>query len=163
VYVNFLCEQDKLLIMVRDFGKGCDPLRLKQPKIRERLKALQRRGWGLILIRRLMDEVEFVEVQPGTHLRMTKYRDPSLFAGSSGFAFAASWILGILGGTLGWSVGRRLGRAAIGATAGVVGFWVEFGLGLALTLWAGRHGLPPAAMIALLCALVLSGPWVTVR
>jgi anti-sigma regulatory factor (Ser/Thr protein kinase) len=33
----------------------------------------QRRGWGLKLIRTLMDEVEFERVDEGTSLRMTKY------------------------------------------------------------------------------------------
>ena len=32
-----------------------------------------RRGWGLKLIRELMDEVEFERVDDGTRLRMTKY------------------------------------------------------------------------------------------
>jgi anti-sigma regulatory factor (Ser/Thr protein kinase) len=32
-----------------------------------------RRGWGLKLIRTLMDEVEFERVDDGTQLRMTKY------------------------------------------------------------------------------------------
>jgi anti-sigma regulatory factor (Ser/Thr protein kinase) len=33
----------------------------------------ERRGWGLKLIRSLMDEVEFERVDEGTRLRMTKY------------------------------------------------------------------------------------------
>ena len=33
----------------------------------------QRRGWGLKLIKALMDEVEFERVDEGTRLRMTKY------------------------------------------------------------------------------------------
>jgi len=33
----------------------------------------QRRGWGLKLIKTLMDEVEFERVDEGTSLRMTKY------------------------------------------------------------------------------------------
>jgi anti-sigma regulatory factor (Ser/Thr protein kinase) len=32
-----------------------------------------RRGWGLKLIRTLMDEVEFERVDDGTRLRMTKF------------------------------------------------------------------------------------------
>ena len=32
-----------------------------------------RRGWGLKLIRTLMDDVEFERVDDGTRLRMTKY------------------------------------------------------------------------------------------
>jgi anti-sigma regulatory factor (Ser/Thr protein kinase) len=35
--------------------------------------AEERRGWGLKLIRTLMDEVEFERVDDGTSLRMTKY------------------------------------------------------------------------------------------
>jgi serine/threonine-protein kinase RsbW len=76
VYMNFVCEEDKLLIMVRDFGKGFDPVCVREPDIREKLKSLHRRGWGLMLIRKLMDEVDFVDVSPetGTLLCMTKYR-----------------------------------------------------------------------------------------
>ena len=37
-------------------------------------KGEQRRGWGLKLIKTLMDEVEFERVDEGTSLRMTKYR-----------------------------------------------------------------------------------------
>jgi anti-sigma regulatory factor (Ser/Thr protein kinase) len=35
--------------------------------------AKERRGWGLKLIKSLMDEVEFERVDDGTRLRMTKY------------------------------------------------------------------------------------------
>ena len=35
--------------------------------------AEQRRGWGIKLIKTLMDEVEFERVDEGTSLRMTKY------------------------------------------------------------------------------------------
>jgi serine/threonine-protein kinase RsbW len=75
IHLNFLCDQDKLLIMVRDFGCGFNPMDVKEPNIREKLKAIRRRGWGLMLMRRLMDEVEFVDVRPecGTLLCMTKY------------------------------------------------------------------------------------------
>jgi len=85
VYMNFLCHDDKLLIMVRDFGKGFDPMVVKEPDIREKLKAIHRRGWGLMLIRKLMDEVEYVDIAPeaGTLLCMTKYRDrPACPAGT---------------------------------------------------------------------------------
>jgi anti-sigma regulatory factor (Ser/Thr protein kinase) len=39
----------------------------------EDTKSEARRGWGLKLIRKLMDEVEFERVDDGTSLRMTKY------------------------------------------------------------------------------------------
>src|SRR5947208_11404966 len=43
IYLNFLFDDDKLLIMVRDFGKGFDPVSVDKAKVRAKLKALQRR------------------------------------------------------------------------------------------------------------------------
>jgi serine/threonine-protein kinase RsbW len=73
VYLTFVAEKDKLLVVVRDFGKGFDPTQVDAPRIQEKLKRTPRRGWGLMLIRRLMDKVEFLDISPGTELRMTKY------------------------------------------------------------------------------------------
>jgi serine/threonine-protein kinase RsbW len=77
VYLTFVAEQDKLLVVVRDFGKGFDPTKVTPPCIQEKLKEMRanRRGWGLMLIKRLMDKVEFHDISPGTELRMTKYRN----------------------------------------------------------------------------------------
>jgi serine/threonine-protein kinase RsbW len=74
VYLNFIMHQDRLLIIVRDFGKGFDPLAIPEPVIAQKLTAMgNKRGWGLMLIRRLMDEVVFEDASPGTQLRMVKY------------------------------------------------------------------------------------------
>ncbi len=81
IYQRFRLENDKLVVTVssrgvaltpgvavngdlaREMGNGHDPT--------DNLKG--RRGWGLKLIRTLMDEVEFERVDDGTRLRMTKY------------------------------------------------------------------------------------------
>src|ERR1044071_10128099 len=48
----------------------------------------------------------------------------NILAGLTFFlVFALAWALGALGGILGWSIGRRRGRAGLGAVAGVAGFW----------------------------------------
>jgi serine/threonine-protein kinase RsbW len=73
VYLTFVAMEDKLLIVVRDFGKGFDPTKVDRPCIQEKLSRLRRRGWGLVLIKRLMDKVEFIDIAPGTELRMVKY------------------------------------------------------------------------------------------
>jgi serine/threonine-protein kinase RsbW len=74
VYLTYVLEQDRLLVIVRDFGQGLDPTKVHSSRIKERMKGLpQPRGWGLVLIRRLMDQVEFIDIAPGTELRMTKY------------------------------------------------------------------------------------------
>lgn len=77
VYLNFISYEDRLLVVVRDFGKGFDPLEVRQPDIHEKIGAMDKGGWGLYLIRRLMDEVVFEKVSAGTCLMMTKLRGSS--------------------------------------------------------------------------------------
>jgi serine/threonine-protein kinase RsbW len=74
VYLTFISDEDKLLIVVRDFGRGFDPLEVRKPDIQEKIGAINKGGWGLFLIRKLMDEVVFEQVSTGTCLRMTKRR-----------------------------------------------------------------------------------------
>jgi serine/threonine-protein kinase RsbW len=83
VYLTFVAEEDKLLVIVRDFGKGFDPTQAERPRIKEKLKTLQPRGWGLTLIKRFMDKVEFHDIAPGTELRMTKYLNSPNTPGAS--------------------------------------------------------------------------------
>ena len=79
IYQRFRLENDRLVVTVSSRG-----LRLPENHLEtgahERSKgngqgsaATERRGWGLRLIRTLMDEVEFERVDDGTRLRMTKY------------------------------------------------------------------------------------------
>ena len=81
IYQRFRVESDKLVVTVS--SRGVVPLASNgqnggqansQPdKTGEQDSARERRGWGLKLIRSLMDEVEFERVDDGTRLRMTKY------------------------------------------------------------------------------------------
>jgi serine/threonine-protein kinase RsbW len=74
LYLNCLVYADRLLVVVRDFGKGFDPHAVPEPVIQEKLNRIgSKRGWGLMLIRRMMDEVAFEDSGPGTTLRMVKY------------------------------------------------------------------------------------------
>lgn len=75
IYQRFKVEDDKLVVTVASRGvlpasasgqNGQNPA--------DQIESGQtRRGWGLKLIRTLMDEVEFERVDDGTQLRMTKY------------------------------------------------------------------------------------------
>lgn len=67
-------EPETLRITVRDFGVGFDPENLVQPKIEEKLKAVNKRGWGLKIIEGLMDEVDVVSGSRGTSVIMSKTR-----------------------------------------------------------------------------------------
>ena len=75
IYQRFRVESDKLVITVA--SRGIVPSNLngyKRPSTPETETASdQRRGWGLKLIKTLMDEVEFERVDEGTRLRMTKF------------------------------------------------------------------------------------------
>jgi serine/threonine-protein kinase RsbW len=78
IYQRFRVESDRLVVTIS--SRGVVPTNLNgasgRPDTNE--AAEERRGWGLKLIRTLMDEVEFEKVDDGTSLRMTKYiRDAS--------------------------------------------------------------------------------------
>jgi anti-sigma regulatory factor (Ser/Thr protein kinase) len=77
IYQRFRVESDKLVITIS--SRGVVPSNLaaqsteQGTEVDESGAAKERRGWGLKLIRSLMDEVEFERVDEGTSLRMTKY------------------------------------------------------------------------------------------
>ena len=78
IYQRFRVENDKLVVTVA--SRGVMPASFTSQNGQEadtkEEKENGRRGWGLKLIRTLMDEVEFERVDDGTQLRMTKYRRP---------------------------------------------------------------------------------------
>ncbi len=69
IYQRFRVESDRLTITIA--SRGVTPGSVSAKAADE--SARERRGWGLQLIRTLMDEVEFERVDEGTSLRMTKY------------------------------------------------------------------------------------------
>jgi serine/threonine-protein kinase RsbW len=80
IYQRFRVESDRLVVTVS--SRGVVPVNINgqgepgsQPSNGNSASDLTkgRRGWGLKLIRSLMDEVEFERVDDGTRLRMTKY------------------------------------------------------------------------------------------
>ncbi len=81
IYQRFRLESDKLIVTVSSRGVAVAQNGASQGPPSEQLNGTEadrgaargRRGWGLKLIRTLMDEVEFERVDDGTRLRMTKY------------------------------------------------------------------------------------------
>lgn len=78
VFVSFevLGDRDpeKLRITVQDSGVGFSPAEIEEPTIEEKLKSQRKRGWGLKIIRGLMDEVEIHSGTEGTTVVMSKMR-----------------------------------------------------------------------------------------
>jgi anti-sigma regulatory factor (Ser/Thr protein kinase) len=70
-----------LEIVVENPGQVFDPEGVAQPVIEEKMggdKGLRdKRGWGLKLMRSLMDEVIFEPCDDGTRVRLIKHRTPS--------------------------------------------------------------------------------------
>jgi serine/threonine-protein kinase RsbW len=73
IYQKFAVEDDKIVITISNRG-----VKMPAEKLRESVSAAEpsegRRGWGLKLMRRLMDEVNFEQTDDGTRISMVKYR-----------------------------------------------------------------------------------------
>jgi serine/threonine-protein kinase RsbW len=67
-------DPEKLRITVGDSGVGFSPDDMAEPRIEDKLKARRKRGWGLKIIRGLMDEVEIHSGAEGTVVVMSKLR-----------------------------------------------------------------------------------------
>ena len=66
-------DRPRLVIEVEDHGNGFDPASAPRNSATRVLGCASKRGWGLTLIRELMDEVQ-IRSQPGrTLVRMCKY------------------------------------------------------------------------------------------
>jgi serine/threonine-protein kinase RsbW len=63
-----------LEIEVRDRGRGFDAERIETPSPQKTFEERRRRGWGLHIIRSLMDEVQIASGDGGTQIRMRKYK-----------------------------------------------------------------------------------------
>jgi serine/threonine-protein kinase RsbW len=72
IEINFKIRNELLEIQVTDKGLGFDKSKVKIPKIEEKLASSYKRGWGLQLIKELMDSVEFDSSKEGTTVTMTK-------------------------------------------------------------------------------------------
>jgi serine/threonine-protein kinase RsbW len=77
IYQRFRLENDRLVVTVSSRGMLIPENQLDSGAQKSSNgngdSTREKRGWGLRLIRTLMDEVEFERVDDGTRLRMTKY------------------------------------------------------------------------------------------
>jgi len=65
---------EMLEVTVADRGKGFDPSRIESPRLENKLRGGNKRGWGLKFIQSLMDEVEIRSTEKGTTIVMRKYK-----------------------------------------------------------------------------------------
>ncbi|MCB1046923.1 MAG: ATP-binding protein [Calditrichaeota bacterium] len=75
VYIHFHMGKDHLRIILRDRGVGFDRSSVELPDISKKLqKGARKRGWGLMLMESLMDEVYFASDEEGSTLTMIKWK-----------------------------------------------------------------------------------------
>ena len=76
VYITFEIvggdATQKLQITIEDTGVGFEPEEVEAPRIEDKLKADRKRGWGIQIIKGLMDEVEISSGSGGTTVVMRK-------------------------------------------------------------------------------------------
>ncbi len=75
VHVTFRLERrpKRLEICISDRGAGFDPSRVEKPDIHKKmLKGSRKRGWGLSLMRSLMDEVSIQTSEQGSRVVLVK-------------------------------------------------------------------------------------------
>ena len=76
VFIHFLISENKLTIKVTDKGTGFDTGSVDIPSIESKLNTGERkRGWGVMLIKELMDSVSFESDHTGTTVTMVKNRE----------------------------------------------------------------------------------------
>lgn len=72
IYITYSIDGDTLTIKVGDKGEGFDSEVVAIPNIDEKINSEHKRGWGLQLMKELMDTVEFESSDAGTTVTMTK-------------------------------------------------------------------------------------------
>jgi anti-sigma regulatory factor (Ser/Thr protein kinase) len=74
VYIRFILQEEALIIEIKDKGKGFDSTKVEMPEIEKKIHSKRKRGWGLQLMRELMDDVVIDSGADGTTITMTKKR-----------------------------------------------------------------------------------------
>ena len=74
MYCRFIVGDDRLVLQIQNEGKDFEPI--LSPRAGDIYKPAGhiKRGWGIELMKQLMDEVRFEKMQGGTKLVMVKYR-----------------------------------------------------------------------------------------
>jgi serine/threonine-protein kinase RsbW len=67
-------KREWLEVEVLDKGKGFDSAQVEEPSIEKSFAGHRKRGWGLQIIKSLMDEVEITSSGGGTRILMRKYK-----------------------------------------------------------------------------------------
>ena len=74
VNISFEMGENELTIQISDQGQGFDLKHVQEELKKRRQRGERMRGWGLTIMRELMDEVEVESDENGTTITMKKQR-----------------------------------------------------------------------------------------
>ncbi len=72
IYIRFIMNPESMVIQIKDKGAGFDTSKIEIPEIGKKIHSQRKRGWGLKLMRELMDEVTIDSGEDGTIITMVK-------------------------------------------------------------------------------------------
>ena len=72
VDVVLTMTKKRLVIFVRDYGKGFEPDSVEEPIIEKKLGTNKKRGWGLKLMKTMSDDITIESDAHGTKITITK-------------------------------------------------------------------------------------------
>lgn len=70
ILVEYTFSKDKLIIFVRDYGKGFEKKNVDKPDIQKKIHAENKRGWGLKLMESMSDNFIIESDENGTTITM---------------------------------------------------------------------------------------------
>ena len=74
IHIQIGMRENEMLVSIIDEGKPFKPDKYKVPTTEEQLSRKKRSGYGILLIRKLMDHVEYRNRKSRNEIRMTKKR-----------------------------------------------------------------------------------------
>ncbi len=72
VDVVLTMTKKRLVIFVRDYGKGFEPNSVEEPVLEKKLGTDKKRGWGLKLMKTMSDDIAIESDAHGTKITITK-------------------------------------------------------------------------------------------
>ena len=73
VRIEFTMNRERLIIFVRDYGKGFKPENVEEPDIKKKLGSSHKRGWGLKLMESMSDDFLIESDENGTKITIIKH------------------------------------------------------------------------------------------
>jgi anti-sigma regulatory factor (Ser/Thr protein kinase) len=75
--VKITASRSRLEMVIESPGRFFDPDKVEEPAAEEKLRAGHKRGWGLKMMRKIMDEVKVERIGENTRVILVKNISPS--------------------------------------------------------------------------------------